>query len=91
LNAARAYGFEPLSQANRIHSRGGAHGLKVLVIVKEELLSFTAKTQWPADPFFQSFCDHGAPKSFFRRAPILNMQDGTFKHGLGPQFKVVYG
>jgi hypothetical protein len=91
LDAAGAYGFQPFSQANGIHSRRGTNSFEILVVVKKELLCFAAKTQWPADPFFQRLCDNGAPKPFFRRTPILYMQDGTFKHGLGPQFKVVYG
>ncbi|HSZ18631.1 MAG TPA: hypothetical protein VK770_02505 [Candidatus Acidoferrum sp.] len=80
LDAASANGFQPFSQANGIHSRGGANRLEISLVFKKELLCFAAKTQWPADPFFQRLCDDGAPKPFFRRAPILNMQDGTFKH-----------
>jgi hypothetical protein len=85
LDAASAYGFEPLSQAFRIHSRGGANRLKILVVVKQELLGFAAKTQRPTDPFFQCFGDNGAPESFFSRSLIINLQHRTFEHEVCPR------
>jgi hypothetical protein len=91
LDSAGAYGFEAVSQAIRIHSRGGTDRLKIFFVVKKELLRLAAKTQRPANPFFQSFCDHGAPKSLLRCSPILNLQKGTFKHALGPQCEIIIG
>ena len=88
LDAAGAYGLEPFSQAIRIHSRGRANRLKIAVVVKKKLLRFTAKTQWAANPFFQSFCDHGAPKPFLRRPLIVNMQKRTFEHAVYPQVQI---
>jgi hypothetical protein len=43
LDAASANGFEPLPQAFRIHSRGRANRLEILVVVKKELFGFAAK------------------------------------------------
>jgi hypothetical protein len=74
LNSASADGFEPLSQAFRIHPRGGANRVKITVVVKEKFLCFAAKSQWPAHPFLQCFGDHGAPQSFFRGSLIVNSQ-----------------
>src|SRR6266700_2826928 len=85
LDAASAYGHEPLSQTFRIHSRGGANRLEILVVVKKELLGFTAKAQWPTDPFLQCFGDNGAPESFFSRSLFVNLQHRTFKHGVCPR------
>ena len=90
LDAAGANRFEAPSQAIRIHSRGGAYGLEVMVVVKKKMLRFAAKTERATDPFFQSFCDHGAPKPLFRRGSIVNRQKRTFKHADGLQFKFVF-
>jgi hypothetical protein len=72
LDAASTYGFEAFSQSVRIHPGGRANILEIFVVVKKKLLCFAAKSQRAANPFFQAFCDHGAPKSLFRRSLIFN-------------------
>jgi hypothetical protein len=51
LDALGANGLEPLSQAIRIHSRGGADRLEVFIVFEKKLLCLAAEAQWPADPF----------------------------------------
>jgi hypothetical protein len=90
LDAAGANRFKTPSQAIRIHSRGRADRLEIAIVVKKKMFRLAAETERPADPFFQSFCDHGAPKSFLRRGPVVGGHKGIFKHVDGPQLKFVF-
>ena len=51
LDAAGTNGLEPFPQAFRVHSRGRANRLEILVVVKQELLGFAAEAQRTANPF----------------------------------------
>src|SRR5580658_1743532 len=90
LNATSAQALEPLSQAFRVHARGRADRLKIVIIFKEKLFGLAAEAQRPTHPFFQSFCDDSAPKFFFRGSPIIDLQEGTLKHSLVPRFKISF-
>ena len=90
VDAAGANCFKTPSQAIRIHPRGRANCLEISAVVKEKMFRFAAETERPANPFFQGFCDHGAPKSFLRRGPVVGGHKGIFKHVDGPQLKFVF-
>lgn len=91
LEPAGANDSEPVSQAIRIHSGGRADRLEIRIVVKEKLLRLAAETQRPANPFLQRPGNHGAPKPFLRRSPIVKKQKRTFEHALGPLFNFDFG
>ena len=90
VDAAGANCFKTPSQAIRIHSGGRANRLEIAAVVKKKMFRFAAETERPANPFFQGFCDHGAPKSFLRRGPVVGGHKRIFKHVDGPQLKIVF-